>query len=236
MLLRIILGRRYPLLYKEYLLKSQSQEHNFMCICGWDHTDNPLNFERLILFTQEFDKRSEEQRFLYKNDRHQNSCCLWRTQKRQRNQRSGVSLGHMTISEPWNKLVLEFCNKMTGMSCVCQRILECIILAAKHGEEEPICMVPVRAVSSYSSLGLWILHSHCSFQSFTGLSDGLDPDTKSFHGEVGRAAQSASDQDWKKTAFSHPFTWPHFFLQGFQPFYLCVQHQAACEVLNCGSV
>lgn len=34
MVLRIILGRRYPLLYKEYMLKSQSQEYNFLSICG----------------------------------------------------------------------------------------------------------------------------------------------------------------------------------------------------------
>lgn len=35
----------------------------FLCIHGWDHIDNPLDVEQLILFTQGFNKRNEEQRF-----------------------------------------------------------------------------------------------------------------------------------------------------------------------------
>jgi len=27
-----------------------------------------------------------------------------------------------------------------------------------------------------------------------------------------------------------------FLIQGFQPFYLCMQHEAVCQVLNCGSL
>lgn len=50
--------------------------------------------------------------------------------------------GYMNIWEAWNKSVLEFCNRMTGMSCVCQIILEHLSFTASHREEEQICMVP----------------------------------------------------------------------------------------------
>lgn len=45
------------------MLKSQSQEYNFLSTCGREHIDNPLHFEKLMILTEEFNQGNEEQSF-----------------------------------------------------------------------------------------------------------------------------------------------------------------------------